>query len=78
MNDINSPYVLSQDNLAGALASAVTGLIVWAVNSYTTVQIPAGQAVALGTIIYFLVTHFVPVQKEKLNGGPSQPTSVAE
>lgn len=45
---------------SGALAGAVAGLIVWSLDVFVGVKIPAEQAVALSTILTFIVSYLMP------------------
>ena len=44
---------------AGALAGAIAGLIVWAIDAFTGIKIPAEQAIGLSTILAFVVSYYV-------------------
>ena len=44
---------------AGALAGAVSVVVLWAIETFTTVDIPAEVAAAIATLIYFAVSYWV-------------------
>lgn len=47
---------------AGALAGSLSAILVWTLNTYVTVErpIPAEIAVAVTTVLTFMVSYFVP------------------
>ena len=47
---------------AGAIAGAITVILVWTLNTFVTVQtpIPPEIASAITTVITFIVSYFVP------------------
>ena len=50
----------------GAAVNAFTGIGVWALNTYyLVVDIPAEQAVAIATVLTFVVQYFVNDKKEE-------------
>ena len=49
--------------VASAIGGALTIIIVWVVQTWGHVDIPAGVASAFTTIIMALLTHFVPDRK---------------
>jgi putative flippase GtrA len=53
---INTP---STKVTAGALAGAVTALIVWAVSEWTSVDIPPEAAAALVVVISFVLSYLI-------------------
>ncbi len=68
---VSSPLVVNQDNIAGAGAGAVTTIVVWALNKYLHAEIDTGIGMAIGTVIYFLVAHFVPANPAQLPAAKS-------
>ena len=44
---------------AGVLSGALASLLVWAVDVFVGIKIPAEQAVALSTLLTFVVAYFV-------------------
>ena len=53
--------------LAGGIAGAVSSLTVWALQIFAGIDVPAEQAVAITTIITFIVQYSVPNSQETSN-----------
>ena len=64
---ISSPLVVNQDNIAGAGGGALTTIIVWALNKYAHAEITVEIGMAIGTIVYFFIAHFVPANPAQVS-----------
>lgn len=53
--------------VAGGIAGAVSSLAVWALQQFAGIEVPAEQAVAITTIITFVVQYFVPNAQEAVS-----------